>query len=232
MREELTETNPFSDYSTLLAEFDATADEAASRMWENYEEAVTNYSTEAILEIFALNLVVNKKKYEDLVKLYDWDYYPFVEKWYDETYKHLRTPALTSTSESSGSGSADTERKQSRTTTSNPGAVTTTQHEVQPYDASGTRIESVDTSTDSGSSTTTESYSGQPDHSETSSEATSTVTTTGSDQNEYEKKYVGRTGTRPTSEVIADGLKAAAMHDVIDVIISDIAQQIFIQAWV
>lgn len=232
MREELTETNPFTDYAELLAEFDATPDEAASRMWENYETAVTNYTTAAIIEIFKLNLAVNAKKYEDLINLYDWDFYPFVDKWYDEGFGGQRTPDLTSTSESSGSGSADNERKQTRTTTNNPGTVTTTQHEIQPYDASGLRIESKDTSTDSGSSTTTESYSGQPDHSETTSTAESTVTTTGYELNEYEKKYYGRTGNRPTSEVIADGIKATAMHNVIDQIISDIAQQIFIQAWI
>lgn len=231
MREELTENNPFSTYSELLSEFDATADDAASRMWENYQEAVTNYTTEAIIEIFNLNLVVNKKKYEDLINLYDWDFYPFVDKWYDELYASQRTPNLTSTSESSGSADVDTERKQTRTTTSNPGSVTTTQHEVQPYDASGLRIESKDTSTDSGSTTTTEAYSGQPDHSSTTSSAESTVTTTGYDQNEYDRKYLGRTGNRPTSEVIADGVKAAAMHNIVDQIIFDIAQQIFIQAW-
>lgn len=232
MREELTETNPFTNYAYLLEQIDSTPDEAASRMWENYEKAVTNYTSEAILEIFALNLTVNKAKYDDLVNLYNWDFNPFVDKWYNESYGSQRTPNLTSTSESSGSGSVDTERKQTRTTTNNPGAVTVTQHEIQPYDASGLRMESKDTSTDSGSNTTTEAYSGQPDHSETSSKAQSTVTTTGFDQNEYTKKYIGRTGNRPTSEVVADGMKAAAMHDVLDQIIKDIAEQIFIQAWI
>ena len=231
MREEMTD-NPFTAYAELLVELNTTPDEAASRMLENYEKAVTNYTSEAILEIFVLNLMVNKSKYNDLVNLYNWDFNPFVDKWYNESYASQRTPNLTSTSESSGSGSVNTERKQTRTTTNNPGAITVTQHEIQPYDASGLRIESKDTSTDSGSSTTTETYSGQPDHSETSSEAQSTMTTTGFDQNEYTKKYIGRTGNLPTSEVVADGMKAAAMHDVLDQIIKDIAEQIFIQAWI
>lgn len=231
MREEITD-NPFTVYAELLEDIDATADEAASRMWENYENAITNYTVESIMQIFSLNLTANQKKYDDLVKLYEWDFHPFADKFYDEDYRHLRTPNLVSTSEATGSGTADSARNQTRTTTNTPSTTTTTTHSVQPYDNSGMRQEYIDATTDGGSGTTTEAYSGNPDHSETTSSAESTVTQKGSDLNEYNRKYIGRSGNRPTSEVIADGVKAAAMHDILDAIISDLAQQIFIQAWI
>lgn len=232
MTTELAEIDIFSDYASILSSIDTTKSEAADRMAELYECRVTNYTAEYIQRIFTLNLIANEKKYEDIVEFFDSNYHPFAEYLREEEYSAERTPNLKSASVSSGSGTAFTERKQSRTTTNNPGAVTVTQHEIQPYDASGLRMESKDTSTDSGSSTTTETYSGQPDKTSTSSAASSTVSTTGSDINTYTRHINGRNGARPQSEIIADGFKAAAMHDVLDVILQDLADQIFLQAWI
>ncbi|MBQ2330097.1 MAG: hypothetical protein II387_05020 [Oscillospiraceae bacterium] len=231
MQKETTLNDPFNEYSELLEEIGATKQEAKDRMWELYEDAITNYTTESILNFFHLNLVANAKKYEDLVLFYNEQFFPFADIYKSETYDHRRTPNLLSTSQSTGSGSADTTRNQTRTTTNTPGVTTTIAHSVNPYDNSGLRSESQDTTSESGSGTITEAYSGQPDHTATSSQASATVSTTGTDRNQYDKVIHGRDGKEPTSEVIKDGLLAAAYHDVLDIIINDIADQIFLQVW-
>lgn len=231
MQKETTLNDPFNEYSELLGEIGATKQEAKNRMWELYEDAITNYTAESILNFFHLNLVANAKKYEDLVLFYNEQFYPFADIYKSETYDHRRTPNLLSTSQSTGSGSADTTRNQTRTTTNTPGVTTTIAHSVNPYDNSGLRSESQDTTSESGSGTITEAYSGQPDHTATSSQASTTVSTTGNDRNQYDKVIHGRDGKEPTSEVIKDGLLAAAYHDVLDIIINDIADQIFLQVW-
>ena len=231
MQKETTLNDPFNEYSKLLGDIGATKQEAKDRMWELYEDAITNYTAESILNFFHLNLVANAKKYEDLVLFYNEQFFPFADIYKSETYDHRRTPNLLSTSQSTGSGSADTTRNQTRTTTNTPGVTTTIAHSVNPYDNSGLRSESQDTTSESGSGTITEAYSGQPDHTATSSQASATVSTTGTDRNQYDKVIHGRDGKEPTSEVIKDGLLAAAYHDVLDIIINDIADQIFLQVW-
>ena len=232
MTTELAETDLFADYSEILESIDATKEEATDRMIELFESMITNYTAEYIQRIFKLNLVANEKKYEDIVEFFESNYHPFAEYLREEEYSAERTPNLRSASVSSGTGTADTQRQQSQTQTTTPGSTTTTTHEVQPYDVSGLRTETKDTSSESGSTSTTTSYSGSPDHTATSSSASSTVSTTGSDANEYTRHINGRNGARPQSEIIADGMKAAAMHDVLDVILQDLADQIFLQMWI
>lgn len=235
MKTEIT-TNPFSGYLLTLTEIGATAEDALQRMWENCENLVSNYSIEFIYEIFKSNYIANKKKYDSLVEFYQDDLHLFGDYYRNEDYEHTRTPNLTSGTTSSGSGSVDTERKQTESRTETPNSYTTTDtHSVVPFDAStspGARVESIDTSVDTGSRTVSTSYTGQPDHTASTSSATSTATTTGTDKNEYTKTISGRDGRRPVSEVIEDGLKAAAMLDILDVIIDDVANQIFIQVWI
>lgn len=201
-------------------------------MWETYEEAITNYTTESIIQLFLSNFIANKKKYDELIEFYEENFYPFSDYYHNETYEHTRTPDLESESNSIGSGSSYIKRNESKTTTNTPGMTTTSTHSVNPYDASGLRSESQDVQSESGSTSITETYSGNPDTTTTSSSASNTTTTTGTDKNEYEKIIHGRTGKRSTSEVVEDGLKAAALHDILDIIISDIADQIFIQVWI
>lgn len=236
MQTEIT-TNPFNGYLLILTSIGATAEDALQRMWELFQEAITNYTTSSIYELFISNLIANNKKYDQLLELYEENIYPFGDFYRHETYEHERTPNLTSLSTSTGSGSASTERKQSRTTTTTPNNYQTENtHKVAPFDnnaaAAGLRFESQDTSIESGSTSTTESYTGQPDQTSTTSTATSSVTTSGKDANEYTRIIHGRDGRRSTSEVLEDGLKAAAQLDILDIIINDIADQIFLQVWI
>lgn len=225
--------NPFAPYSAILEDIEATPASAFQRMWENFEEATTNYTTESIIQIFLSNLIANKRKYDELIDFYKENFYPFSDYYRNEQYDHTRTPELESTSTSEGSGTATTSRNQTSTRTTTPNNYQTeTTHKVDPFDQSGLRNESQDISVESGSTTTTESYSGTPDETTSTSESTSTVTTSGTEKNESTKIIHGRSGQRPTSEVVADGLKATAMHNILDVIINDIADQVFLQVWI
>ena len=228
-----TTNNPFEPYSTLLTELAATPADAYQRMWELYEEAITNYTADTIKQLFLSNLVANAKKYNEMIDFYSETFYPFDDFYKAESYNHTRTPDLSSNSQSLGSGSATSARNQTRTTTTTPNNYQTeTTHKVDPFDSSGLRNESQDISIESGSTATAESFTGAPDSTTSSSTASSTVTTTGTDHNEYEKIIHGRSGRRPTSEVVQDGLLAAAMHDILDIIINDLADQIFLQVWI
>ena len=233
MTKELT-TNPFNGYLLTLTQIGATAEDALQRMWELFEEAITNYTFESIQEIFISNYIANKKKYDQLVEFYADDLHLFGDYFRSEEYDHTRTPNLSSGSTSTGSGSASTKNNQTATTTTTPNQYTnTTSHNVVPFDATtGERLEYKDTSVESGSRATATSYSGQPDTTTTSSSASSTVTTTGTDRNQYTKLISGRDGRRPTSEVVQDGLKAAALLNILDIIINDIADEIFLQVWI
>lgn len=225
--------NPFLPYVAILEDIEVTAAMAYQRMWETHETAVTNYTAETITQIFYSNFQANKKKYDELIDFYQETFYPFDDYYKNEAYDHTRTPDLTSTSNSTGNGSAATENKQTRTTTTTPNNYTTTRtHNVAPYDSNQYKNESQDVAVESGSNIVTESYTGQPDTTTTNTESHSTVTTTGTDNNEYTKIIHGRTGNRPTSEVVKDGLKAAALHDILDLIIEDIANQVFLQVWI
>ena len=225
--------NPFLPYVAILEDIEVTAAMAYQRMWETHEKAVTNYTAETITQIFYSNFQANKKKYDELIDFYQETFYPFDDYYKNEAYEHTRTPDLESTSSSEGSGTAETENKQTRTTTTTPNNYTTTRtHNVAPFDSSQYKNESQDVAVESGSNSVTESYTGQPDTTTTSTESSSTVTTTGTDKNEYTKIIHGRTGNRPTSEVVNDGLKAAALHDILDLIIEDIANQVFLQVWI
>ena len=232
MKTETTLEDPFLEYGEILTAIGATTQEATDRMWTLFEDGITNYTAESIASIFHLNLIANTKKYEDLIDFYNEKFYPFSDIYKSETYDHRRSPNLTSMSNSVGTGTADTTRNQTRTTTNSPGVTTTIAHSVNPYDNSGLRSESQDATSHTGTETTTEAYSGNPDHTATSSSAMSTVSTTGTDRNQYEKITHGRDGKEPTSQVIQDGLLAAALHDILDIIINDIADQIFLQAWI
>lgn len=231
------ENNPFLFYTELLDGINVTAEDALQRSVELYEDALTNYTADTLIQIFFSNSIANKKKYEQLLELYSENIYLFGDFYKNETYEHERTPNLTSTSSSTGSGTSSTERKQSRTTTTTPNNYETeTTHKVAPFDnnaaAAGLKFESQDTAIERGSTSTTEAYTGQPDLTSTSSSATTSVSTTGTDTNEYTKIIHGRDGKRSTSEVLEDGLKAAAQLDILDIIINDIADQIFLQVWI
>lgn len=223
--------NPFFSYTSLLNELNLSVDDALQRMTDSFERAISNYTAGTILNIFNDNLKANSRKYADLVEFYNSDYYPFADYYSNEQYSHKRTPNLTSTSTSSGSGTALSSRNQVRTTRTTPETQTVSTHKVDPMDQTGLRNESQDVSVDSGSTSTTDQYTGSPDSTTTQSQASSAVSTSGTDRNEYTKIIHGRDGRRATSETVADGIKAAAMRDILDIIINDIADQIFLQVW-
>lgn len=231
MTEEMNDRNPFQNYLLILTPLGITADDALQRMWETYEEAITNYTVESIFELFISNYIANVKKYEELIEFYKENLYLFGDYYRNENYDYSRTSNSESQSNSSGNGSVSTKNNQSRSSTTTPGVQSTTTHSVNPYDNSGVRVESTDVLSETGSNTTTESYTGSPDLTSSTSTAASTTQAYNTDRNVYDKIVHGRKGDKPTSEVIADGLKAAAMHDVLDIIISDIADQVFLQVW-
>ena len=194
---------------------------------------ITNYTADTIRNIFALNLQANRKKYDQLIDFYSETFFPFDDYYKNEQYDHTRTPDLESSSSSTGTGSASTSINQTKTTTTTPDDYQTeTTHKVDPFDETGLRNESQDVSIESGSTSTTESYSGNPDSTISTSSTSLLTTTTGTEQNEYTKVIHGRSGRRPTSEIIEDGMKAASMLDILDIIIEDIADQIFLQVWI
>lgn len=230
------EGNPFNAYGLVLEPIGATPEDALQRMWELFQEAITNYTYSSINELFISNYIANKKKYDQLLELYEENIYPFGDYYRHETYEHERTPNLTSASSSTGTGATSSEREQSRVTTTTPNNYETeTTHKVAPFDnnaaAAGLKFESQDTAIERGSTSTIDSNTNS-DQTSTSSTASTSVTTTGSDTNEYTKIIHGRDGRRSTSEVLEDGLKAAATLDILDIIINDIADQIFLQVWI
>lgn len=225
-------SNLFNEYSTLLAGIGATAQDVYNRMLATQLDAVSVYTTAHIRQIVHNNYVVHLLKYQQLIGYVSTDPH-LLDPLYDvENYNSTRTPDLQSHSESTGSGSADTTRNQTRTTTNTPNTTSTTLHEVNPYDNSGLRSETKDTISDSGSTTTVEGYAGNPDHSETSSEAESTVSTTGTEDLEYTRERRGRDGRQLPADVVQSGLAALNMLDIIDIIINDVAEEVFLQLWI
>lgn len=225
-------SNCFVLYETILAAIDATPDQAYNRMWQNYETAITNYTADYILTIFANNYIANQKKYLELVALYDTDIDIFNPVSITESYTDIRTPNLQSSSSSTGSGTSDSKINQSRTQTVTPATTTTTSHSVNPYDNTGLQTETQDSTTDSGTNTTLETYSGQPDHTATSTTASSTVSTTGSERIEHQLTRSGRDGRFTLSEIIDQAEESAAKLNILDQIINDLADQIFLEMWV
>lgn len=234
--DQIAETSPrydiyFQEYNDILSEIGATQADALARMRQLYEDAITTYSDDYILVIFHLNLVANGKKYEELLYLYENDIDIFSPYHITEDYTTTRTPDLQAQSQSYGSGSNELTRRQSRTETTTPATSTTTTHQTNPYDNTGLRIESQDQTAASGTETMVESFSGSPDLTTTSSSATTTTTSTGTDTVEHHLIRSGRDGKFSISEIIEQAELSADKLDILDIIINDLANQIFIQVW-
>ena len=153
----MNDRNPFQNYLLILTPLGITVDDALQRMWETYEEAITNYTLESIFELFISNYIANVKKYEELIEFYKENLYLFGDYYRNENYDYSRTSNSESQSNSSGNGSVSTKNNQSRSSTTTPGVQSTTTHSVNPYDNSGVRVESTDVLSETGSNTTTES---------------------------------------------------------------------------
>lgn len=224
-------TSALALYSQILSTIGVDSNIVWARMLQLYENEITSYTNEYIPLIFANNYYANQKKYSELIALYDENIDIFSPVNISESFTDTRTPNITSASTSTGSGSNTTERKQILTTSSSPGAITTTTHSVNPYDNTGLRQESQDISTDSGSSTTTQTYSGQPDSTTTSSSSSSSVSTTGTETIVHSLTRSGRDGKYTISDLINQAEEAAKELNLLDLILNDIADQIFLQVW-
>lgn len=224
-------SSAFSLYSSIFATLEIDFNIAWARMLQLYENEVTTYSNDYIPLIFENNYYANQKKYAELLALYEEDIDIFSPVNMSESYTDTRTPNLTSSSSSSAGGSTETKNNQSRTSTTTPATTTTTNHSVNPYDNTGLRQESQDTSTDSGTNTTVESYSGQPDKIESTSSSSSSVSTTGTETIRHSLTRSGRDGKFTISDLINQAEEAAKELNLLDLILNDIAEQVFLQVW-
>lgn len=225
-------TGIFDEYGDILAAIDATTEDAFERMLETQERAVSNYTADYIEQLVHNNFVVHQKKYAELAAYYAKALNAFDPYDLTETYGSERTPDLTSSSSSVGTGSSLEERRQSKTTTHTPGVTTTEDHSVNPYDNTGLRVESQNQTSQTGYTTTAETYAGSPDRVTSSSSAASTVKQSGTDTLESTRQTTGRNGRRfSMREIVDDGLYALNRVDILDIIIQDIADDIFLQMW-
>ncbi len=222
----------FALYEDIFSALNVDYNIAWARMLQLYENAVSTYSNEYIPLIFANNYYANQKKYTELIALYDQDIDIFAPVSITESYTDLRTPNLSSSSSSTGSGSTQSATNQSRTTTTTPATTTTNIHSVNPFDNSGLRQETQDATSESGTRTTVESYSGQPDSMTSSSTASSTVTSTGTETIEHELTRTGRDGRFSISDIINQAEESAKQLNILDMILQDIADQVFLQTWI
>lgn len=221
----------FSLYSSIFSTLDIDYNIAWARMLQLYENEVTTYTNDYIPLIFANNFYANQKKYAELIALYEEDIDIFSPVNMTESYTDTRTPNLTSASTSSAGGSTETKNNQSRTSTTTPATTITTNHSVNPFDNSGLRQETQDTSTDSGTNTTVESYSGLADKIESTSSSSSSVSTTGTETIVHSLTRSGRDGKFTISDLINQAEEAAKELNLLDLILNDIAEQVFLQVW-
>lgn len=211
--------NLFLYYVAILDAISVSPTGARNRMLQLYENAVTTYTDDYIEEIFSNNLVTNGKKYAELVKLHSDDLDVLSPVDMTESFVDTRRPNLTTTSNSSS------ERKQSQTSTTTPLTTETTTHSVNPYDNTGMQQQTQDATSMTGSNTTTISFTGQPDT------ASGTTTRTGSETLEHSATRKGRDGRFTLSQIIEEAELSAARLDILDIIINDLADQIFLQVW-
>ena len=221
----------FSLYATIFEAISVDYNIAWARMLQLFENEITTYTNDYIPLIFANNYYANQKKYAELIALYEEDIDIFSPVNMTESYTDTRTPNLTSASTSSAGGSTETKNNQSRTSTTTPATTTTTNHSVNPFDNSGLRQETQDTSTDSGTNTTVESYSGLADKIESTSSSSSSVSTTGTETIVHSLTRSGRDGKFTISDLINQAEEAAKELNLLDLILNDIAEQVFLQVW-
>ena len=221
----------FQLYTSIFDTLDIDYNIAWARMLQLYENEVTTYTNDYIPLIFANNYYANQKKYAELIALYEEDIDIFSPVNMTESYTDTRTPNITNTSASSASGTTETKNNQSRTSTTTPATTTTRNHSVNPFDNSGLRQETQDTTTDSGTSTTVDSYSGLADEVSASSSASGSVTTTGTETIVHSLTRSGRDGKFTISDLINQAEEAAKELNLLDLILNDIAEQVFLQVW-
>lgn len=221
----------FMEYEDLLSAIGVYRYEASERMLQLHEHDITTYTAPYISRIFHLNLLANRKKYEELVEIYEREIDLFSPISIAENYIDTRTPDLVSTSSTTGSSSSLMQRNQSTTQITTPATTTTTSHSVNPYDNTGLQTETQDSTTDSGNDTTVTSYSGSPDTTSGTSTASGSVHSGGTETIAHSLKKEGRDGRFKVSDIIDDAEQSAKKLDILDIIINDVSNQVFLQMW-
>lgn len=197
---EITETlkaqDMFSMFGVFLKEIGMTIEYAWSNFKYDYEEAVSRYTDDEIIDICYNVCEINYLKYKKLIHAALAEYDPISNYDMTETSTDVRKPDLTNeltlnttsdttdTRSTTTNGSNDTITKnklnQQHTTIDTPtGFEETNIHYENPYDNPGFKETSKDTTTQSGSRTVTESYSGNADETITNVTGNSTSTNSG-----------------------------------------------------
>lgn len=210
----------------------------------HYDGALTPYARTTQLDLIKSVAVINSKKYDKMIAIYQAEYDPLQN--YDRTEEstHTRTPDLqkdtTASSQTSGSSSTDTEsqiKQQHSSTTTPQNAQTVTESQVAPYDSTTYQPKQRDTTTASGSTVTTDSYTGEPDTTSTtgttsgSSSATQTETETGTDTTTISSRISGNIGVTTSQQMAESELALAAKMAIWLTIERDIAEAVTIGVW-
>lgn len=210
----------------------------------HYDGALTPYARQTQFDLIKSVAVINAKKYDKMIAIYQAQYDPLQN--YDRTEEstHTREPDLTkgttASSTTTGSSSTDTESqiKQQHSSTVTPQSVqTVTESQVAPYDSTTYQPKQKDTTTASGSTVTTDSYTGQPDTTSTTgttsgtSSATQTETETGTDTTTISSRISGNIGVTTSQQMAESELALAAKMAIWLTIERDIAEAVTIGVW-
>lgn len=210
----------------------------------HYDGALTPYARQTQLDLIRSVAVINSKKYDKMIAIYQAQYDPLQN--YDRTEEstHTRTPDLTkgttASSTTTGSSSTDTEsqiNQQHSSSTTPQNAQTVTETQVAPYDATAYQPKQRDTTTASGSTVTTDSYTGDPDTTTTTgttsgtSSATQTETETGTDTTRISSRISGNIGVTTSQQMAESELALAAKMAIWLTIERDIAEAVTIGVW-
>ena len=234
----------FQAFRVWLQPLGMTYTDAIIYFCVDYDGALTPYARETQLDMIHQTAVINAKKYDKMISVYQAEYDPLQN--YDRTEEstHTRTPDLTkgttASSETTGSSDTSTESqiKQTHSSTTTPQDVqTVTETQVAPYDATTYQPKQKDTTTASGSTVTTDSYTGDPDTTTTTgttsgtSSATQTETETGTDTTTISSRISGNIGVTTSQQMAESELTLAQKMVIWREIEQDIAAAVTIQVW-
>ena len=234
----------FQAFRVWLQPLGMTYTDAIIYFCVDYDGALTPYARETQLDMIHQTAVINAKKYDKMISVYQAEYDPLQN--YDRTEEstHTRTPDLTkgttASSETTGSSDTSTESqiKQTHSSTTTPQSVqTVTETQVAPYDATTYQPKQKDTTTASGSTVTTDSYTGDPDTTTTTgttsgtSSATQTETETGTDTTTISSRISGNIGVTTSQQMAESELTLAQKMVIWREIEQDLAAAVTIQVW-
>lgn len=224
--------NPFEYFTTYLQSLNISTDSALNYFTMDYSNAVSQYSTQAILDLFIKVSQVNATKYSKLVAVVQAEYNPIDNYNMTESYDDTRTPDLTATSTGTSSADGTVKNNQTRNTTDTPdGYQETNLRSVNVYDGTGMRDESQNVTTQSGTRTTSESFSGEADTTHSESTAESTTHQSGTEKIHHELNRKGNIGVTTSQQMLESEISLAEKMNIFKVIEKDIADEIFLKVW-